>query len=97
MRWKGRKSSSNLNDQRNMRVSGGGGAGGGMLRFLPVVFKFLGFKGTAVVAAGVIAYGLFTGNLGGVLGLQQPSGQTKTSSGPIKQSAEEQELSLIHI
>ena len=92
MRWRGRRSSSNLNDQRNMRVSGGGGAGGGMLRFLPVVFKFLGFKGTAVVAAGVIAYGLFTGNLGGVLGLQQPSGQSKTSSGPIKQSAEEKEL-----
>ena len=76
MRWRGRRKSSNVEDRRNMRVSGlgGSGRGGGMLRLLPVVFKFLGFKGTAILVVCVGAYGLFSGNLGNMLdglGLQQ--------------------------
>jgi len=68
MRWRGRRKSSNLEDRRGMRASGSGGVGGGgMLRLLPMVFKFLGFKGTLILLACVGAYGLFTGNLGGLL------------------------------
>jgi len=94
MRWRGNRKSSNIEDRRSMRTSSSRGAGGGILRLLPVVFKFLGFKGTAVVAAGAIAYGLFTGNLGsmlGVSGLQQNAEQIESSK-PIQQSAEEREL-----
>lgn len=96
MRWRGNRKSSNVEDRRGMRASSSsmGRGGSGILRLLPVAFKFLGFKGTAVVAIGAIAYGLFTGNLGGMLGLsdlQQDAAQT-TSSKPVKQSAEEKEL-----
>ena len=78
MRWRGRRKSSNVEDRRSVRVSSSAstGRGGGVLRLLPVVFKFLGFKGTAILAACVFVFGLFTGNLGnmlGVLGLQQGS------------------------
>ena len=46
-----------------MRASGVGGlGGGGMLRLLPMVFKFLGFKGTVILAVCVGAYGLFAGD-----------------------------------
>ncbi|PCI23244.1 MAG: hypothetical protein COB62_00145 [Piscirickettsiaceae bacterium] len=90
MRWRGRRSSSNLEDQRNMQIRGGA-AGGGMLRLLPIVFKFLGFKGTAIVAAGFLGYGLLTGNLSGMLGLQQNAPAT-SSNKPLQQSTEEKEL-----
>ena len=46
MRWRGNRKSENVEDRRNMRSSGLGGLGGGMLRLLPMVFKLLGFKGT---------------------------------------------------
>ncbi|GEM_PF-1798 len=100
MRWRRNRRSSNVEDRRNMQVSGLGGVGrglsggGGMLRLLPVVFRFLGFKGTAILAVGVVAYSLLTGNLGnllGVLGLQQmPANSVSTK--PLQQSAEEKEL-----
>ncbi len=66
MRWRGKRKSSNVEDRRNMRVSGLGGLGrgGGMLRLLPVAFKFLGVKGTVILVVCVGAYGLFSGNLG---------------------------------
>ena len=96
MRWRGKRKSSNVEDRRNMRASGLGslGGSGGMLRLLPVVFKFLGFKGTAILALGVVGYGLYTGNLGNMLaglGLQQ-GGTTSMSSEPLRQTAEEKEL-----
>ena len=97
MRWRGNRKSSNVEDRRNRRVSGlsgAGGSGGGMLRLLPVVFKFLGFKGTAILALCVVGYGLYTGNLGnllGGLGLQQ-GGTTSMSTEPLRQTAEEKEL-----
>lgn len=96
MRWRGRRKSSNIEDRRNMRASGFGGmgrGGGGVFRLLPVVFKFLGFKGTAILVLCIGAYGLFTGNLGNMLsllGLQQ--GVPTQSSQPLQQTPEEKEL-----
>jgi predicted metalloprotease len=97
MRWRGKRKSSNVEDRRNMRVSGLGGLGGrggGMLHLLPVVFKFLGFKGTAVLALCVVGYGLYTGNIGSMLaavGLQQGT-TISTSTEPLQETAEEKEL-----
>jgi predicted metalloprotease len=65
-----------------------------MLRLLPVVFKFLGFKGTLILAVCVGAYGLFTGNLGnllGGLGLQQDTTVSERAV-PFHETAEEKEL-----
>jgi predicted metalloprotease len=96
MRWRGKRKSSNVEDRRNMRVSGLGGLGrgGGMLRLLPVVFRFLGFKGTAILVLCVGAYGLFSGNLGNMLvglGLQQGP-PASMSTEPLRETAEEKEL-----
>jgi predicted metalloprotease len=95
MRWQGKRKSSNVEDRRSMRVSGRSGSGGsGGLRLLPVVFKFLGFKGTAILVVCLGAYGLFTGNLGNMLsllGLQQGTTVTE-SAGPVRETAEEKEL-----
>ena len=70
MRWRGNRKSSNVEDRRSMRASGHAGlsGGSGMLRLLPVIFKFLGVKGTLILAVCVGAYGLFTGNLGNLTG-----------------------------
>jgi predicted metalloprotease len=65
-----------------------------MLRLLPMVFRFLGVKGTVVVVVLLGAYGLFTGNLGNMLsslGLTQGP-TTSVSSGPIQETAAEKEL-----
>ena len=96
MRWRGKRKSSNVEDRRSMRVSGRSSMGskGGMLNLLPMVFKFLGFKGTAILIVCVGAYGLFTGNLGSmlaVLGLQQGT-TTSVSTEPLRETAEEKEL-----
>lgn len=96
MRWRGNRKSNNIEDQRNSRVTGLGrmAAGGGLLRLLPMVFRFLGFKGTAIVVVAVGAYGLMTGNLGAILGglgLQQGAPVTQ-SDGPLRQSESEKEL-----
>jgi hypothetical protein len=95
MRWRGNRKSNNVEDRRSERVSGpGGSGGGGMLRLLPMVFKFLGFKGTVILAVCVGAYGLLTGNLGNILavfGLQQDV-TTSVSEAPLRETAEEKEL-----
>jgi uncharacterized protein len=96
MRWQGRRKSSNIEDRRGMHVSGadGGGSGGSMLRLLPMVFRFLGFKGTLILLLCLGAYGFFSGNLDNILvglGLQQDT-PASISPGPLRQSAEEKEL-----
>lgn len=97
MRWRGNRKSRNVEDRRNMRVSrlgGTGRGGGGMLRLVPVIFKFLGFKGTAILAVAFVGYGLYTGNLGNMLsglGLQQ-NNVSGMSTEPLRESAEEKEL-----
>jgi len=94
MRWRGNRESKNIEDRRGMSGPSMGslGGGGGMLRLLPVAFKFLGFKGTIVVIIGVLAYGFFTGNLGTILGFVAPSQTQQTASSPVKQTAAEKEL-----
>ena len=66
MRWRGRRQSSNIEDRRNTSTVGlGTGRGGaGLVRLLPVLFRFLGVKGTVVVVLGLVAFNYFGGNLG---------------------------------
>ena len=93
MRWRRNRRSNNVEDHRSMRASGAGGSGAGMLRLLPIVFKFLGFKGTAILMVGIIGYGLLTGNLGSLLGgdlAQQSVGATVQQ--PLQETVEEKEL-----
>jgi predicted metalloprotease len=95
MRWRGNRRSDNIEDQRHVRRSGlgGMGRGGGIIKLLPMVFRFLGFKGTALLVLGIGAYGLMTGNLGAILGGLGLQGAPVTqTSGPLKQSKAEQEL-----
>ena len=95
MRWKGNRRSDNIEDQRHMRRSklGAMGGGGGIMRLLPMVFRFLGFKGTAILVIGIGAYGLMTGNLGAILGgLGLQSAPVTQSSGPLQQTESEKEL-----
>jgi hypothetical protein len=95
MRWRGNRQSSNIEDRRGTRAvkAGGIGGGGGILRLLPVALRFLGVKGTLVVAAVVIGYGLFSGNLTQILGggSFQDHQVTQTNQ-PVRQSEEEREL-----
>ena len=99
MRWRGNRQSSNIEDRRGTRISGGRmgalGGGGGLLRLLPMVFKFLGFKGTVLVVVALGAYGLYTGNLGNMLsglsGVSAPQ-QTTEKQVSVEQTAAEQEL-----
>ena len=96
MRWRGQKQSDNVEDRRGARgpsLGGlGGRGGGGMLNLLPMVFKLLGFKGGLIAVLAIGAYGLFSGNLGTMLGTGgiQPAGNQQ--AGPIKQSSAEKEL-----
>ena len=76
-----------------MSAPGRLGGGAGMLRLLPLAFRYLGFKGTVIAVLVVGAFLLFTGNLGiltGTGGLTDPVGSQQ--SAPVAQSAEEQEL-----
>jgi len=79
-----------------MRAPGSGslGGSGGMLRLLPMAFKFLGVKGTLILLVCVGAYGLFTGNLGNLLGgigLQQDTTVSRPAV-TFHETAEEKEL-----
>ncbi len=71
MRWRGRRQSNNVDDERFSSASGPGGmgsAGGGLLRLLPTVIRLLGFKGTLIAGLGVAAFVLLGGDLSGLLG-----------------------------
>ncbi len=94
MRWRGNRQSNNIEDRRNTRASGAGySGGGGMLRLLPVAFKFLGFKGTVIAIIAVVGYGLYSGgNLGQILGGDSfLDNAPQVSDQPVKQSAEEKQ------
>jgi predicted metalloprotease len=103
MRWKGRRQSSNIEDRRGSPAGGlgglgglGGRGGGGLLRLLPLVFRFLGVKGTIFVVLAIGAYSYFSGGglgglLGGLSGSDVQTTQTETQ-GEVRQTAEEKEL-----
>lgn len=94
MRWRGNEQSNNVEDRRGESAPGRlGSGGGGIIRLLPIVYRFLGFKGTVIAALGLGAYLMFTGNLGiltGTGGLADPAGSQKSEL--VVESAEEQEL-----
>lgn len=94
MKWRDRPKSRNIEDRRNVRLSGSTGqAAGGLIRLLPLIFRFLGFKGTLLLVVGIAAYALFTGNLQhllSIIGLQSPVAVTSTE--PLHQTAGEKEL-----
>jgi predicted metalloprotease len=102
MRWKGRRRSSNIEDRRGSSAGGLGGLGGGgngLLRLLPVVFRFLGVKGTIVAVLALGAYSYFSGGglgglLGGLTGTAVQTTETKQtgSARKVEQTAQEQEL-----
>jgi predicted metalloprotease len=85
MRWRGRRTSSNIEDRRDSSpgdFAGFGGLGraggrrGGLLRLVPILFRFLGVKGTIVVVLGFMAYSYYIG--GGLVELPGvPGGNTK--------------------
>jgi predicted metalloprotease len=94
MRWRGNRKSSNVEDRRNMNVSslGSMGRGGGLLRLLPMIYRILGIKGTAILVVCAGAYGLLTGNLGTMLSGSQQNLAATVSSKPVQESAKEKEL-----
>ena len=79
MRWRGRRQSRNIEDRRHMSAAGlgttRGGSGAGLIRLLPVAFRFLGVKGTIVVVLGFVAFSYFGGDLGN---LSAPAKQSVT-------------------
>jgi predicted metalloprotease len=104
MRWKGRRQSSNIEDRRGSSGGGLGGlgslgsgrGGGGLMRLLPLVFRFLGVKGTLVAVLALGAYLYFSGgNLGSLLGGLSGPGQQASAPAPtgsVEQTAQEKEL-----
>ncbi len=67
MRWRGNRQSNNIEDRRGSSAPSMGG-GGGLLRLLPMVYRLLGFKGTAIAVIGLVGYGLISGDLNQILG-----------------------------
>jgi predicted metalloprotease len=68
-----------------------------MVRLLPVLFRFLGVKGTIAVVLVVVAYSYYSGgNLGdlldGAVGTSAQLGSATHGDGQVKQSPEEREL-----
>lgn len=87
MRWRGNRQSNNIEDRRG---SSSTTSGEGLIRLLPLVFRFLGFKGTAIVALGFVGYTfLLGGNLNTILGLAPES---NVSTKQVKQSPAEKQM-----
>jgi predicted metalloprotease len=94
MRWRGNRQSSNIEDRRGMRAPsmGGLGGGGGMLRLLPMVFRIFGVKGGIIAVLAIGAYGLFSGNLGTMLGGGGMQGLGPQQQESFQESPQEKEL-----
>ena len=87
MRWKGRRESNNVEDERS---SGGGGFGGGGAGLPLMLFSRLGVKGTIVaVIVGLIIWKVFGINPLALLGSGQAGTQQVQSGQPYQESAEE--------
>jgi hypothetical protein len=92
MKWRGNRKSNYIDDHRGQRLSGMGRSRGGLIRLLPAIIRFLGIKGTLIVAIGVLGLAVFTGNTHTLLTFLGFSSPYSTTSVPIKQSASENEL-----
>jgi predicted metalloprotease len=106
MRWRGRRASSNIEDRRGSSADpfaglgglGRGGGRGGLVRLLPVLFRFLGIKGTIAVVLVFAAYSYYSGGglgdlLGGAAGTGEQLGNATQTGSRVQESAEEKELS----
>ena len=94
MRWRGRRKSDNVEDRRAVRASGFRGSSGGMLKLLPIAYRFLGVKGTLLLLLCVGAFAYFSGNLGGLLtnmGIQQ-NAPLNRSMAPFHETPEEKKM-----
>jgi hypothetical protein len=85
MKWKGRRSSSNVEDARGRKVSAGAGGGAGML--LNLVGRTFGFKGILVL----LVIGFFLWMFGLVDPAQVIGGKPTVTEVDYQPSAEEQE------
>ena len=91
MRWKGNRSSNNVDDLRGGSSGGGGGGmNGGLLKLLPTVYRLLGAKGSAVAVVALLGFTYLTGGDMSMLTGGQPTSQG--TSKPVKQSADEKQL-----
>ena len=92
MRLRKNRHSSNIEDRRAARPPRMArlGSRGGLVRLLPLMFRFLGFKGTAIALAALIIYGFISGDLEQFLGgdgLRNDS--TSSSNQTVRQSEAE--------
>ncbi len=85
MKWKGRRSSSNVDDARGRRISAGGGAGAGML--INLVGRTFGLKGIIVM----VVVGFLLWQFGLVDPAQIIGGKPTVSEVEYQATAEEQE------
>ncbi|MFC1771909.1 neutral zinc metallopeptidase [Pseudomonadota bacterium] len=100
MRWRGRRQSSNIEDRRNTSTVGlGTGRGGaGLVRLLPVLFRFLGVKGTVVVVLGLVAFNYFGGNLGDLSApMKQSEVPASTKNSNPDQTADDEPAQFVSI
>ena len=92
MRWRGKRQSNNIEDMRGVRGPSSGGLGGGALKLLPTVFRILGPKGGIAVVVAIGVYGIFSGNLGSMLGVGTQDNLSSQQSQTVEQSEDEKEL-----
>jgi len=88
VQWRGRRQSGNIRDLRGQRSQAGAGAG---LALLPLVVRFLGFRGVIVIALILGAIWLFGGNPMGIVNmLLGGGGQPVVSQAQIPPGQEEE-------
>lgn len=98
MRWRGRRQSSNVEDQRFNSSAGLGSVGrggGGLLRLLPTVLRLLGPKGTLVAALGIGAFMLFGGDISTLLGGGAPARTPSATSTHQQSTAEAEQVAFV--
>lgn len=78
MRWNKNYENRQINDSRGNRGRGYSGGGRGLLSIVPLLFRFLGFKGTAIVGIiGAVVYFINPGLVQSLLGMSPSSGSTQ--------------------
>lgn len=91
MRWKGRRESNQVEDQRGSSSGSGLGGGGGGSGLALALFSRLGFKGSIIaIVLGLIIWKVFGINPFTLLSVQ-PTTQNVQSSQPYQETAEEAE------